>query len=278
MVNPIEAKGARLFYDVARADRSWRFLAVEGAYGSQMRPLAVDRNVVWQPQTGNIAADVYARTRVLLMPSHAESWGCAAVEALCSGIPVIASPTPGLREALGDAALFVDPKDHRGWFDALRTLDDPDVYDAASARARDRADELGALADLDLDRWNTLVRLAAGTTRARRNVGGMTTLSHDPYRSMKSTTASAGADSPVEAQDPDPVPPPPVGTPGPENGTQTVWEPPAGAQAIVVALRQTTDPAEAKARARAVLAAEDARGGKRRRSVDDVVAKILART
>ncbi len=270
LINPIAAKGAGIFYDLARAERQRRFLAVEGAYGSQVRPGAQESNVTWQRQTGNIAADVYARTRVLLMPSTAESWGRAAVEALCSGIPVIASPTPGLLEALGDAGMFVRSRDPRAWLKALRLLDDPDVYDAWSSAGRERAAELEALADLDLERWNVLVRLAAGTTRLRS--GRMTTLKHDPYRTTKSTPEP---DAAVEAQEPVPVPTPTEAPAGPENDVRPVWEVPSRASDIVVALRQTVDQEEQRARARAVLAAEDARGGKRRASVDAEVARVL---
>jgi glycosyltransferase involved in cell wall biosynthesis len=56
---------------------------------------------------------------VLMVPSVHESYGMAAVEALASGIPVIAHPTPGLREALGDAGTFVDRADVRVWVAAV---------------------------------------------------------------------------------------------------------------------------------------------------------------
>ncbi|MFE4971343.1 glycosyltransferase [Kitasatospora sp. NPDC056651] len=50
---------------------------------------------------------VYARSRVVLMPSSHESWGRVGVEAFASGIPVIAHPTPGLAECLGHAGIYV---------------------------------------------------------------------------------------------------------------------------------------------------------------------------
>ncbi|MFI1769152.1 glycosyltransferase family 4 protein [Streptomyces sp. NPDC020800] len=58
---------------------------------------------------------VYSRSRVMLMPSLYESWGRVAVEAFASGIPVIAHPTPGLVESLGEAGIFAYRDDLNAW-------------------------------------------------------------------------------------------------------------------------------------------------------------------
>lgn len=76
------------------------------------------------------------------MPSESETWGMAGVEAMCSGIPVIAHPTPGLKESLGDAGIFVDRDDIDGWVEQLVRLDDVREYAAASTAASRRAAEL----------------------------------------------------------------------------------------------------------------------------------------
>lgn len=186
LVNPIAAKGSRMLYRLAHDNPQRRFLAVEGAYGSQERPPSNVNNVDWQPQTARIARDVFTRTRILLVPSVYESWGRAACEAMCSGIPVIASPTPGLLEALGTAGIFCDPDDPRAWQVALQDLDDPDRYTEASTAALARASELEALGRLDLGRLDVLVRLAAGGTRIRTGAT-MPTHRHDPFRHPKPT-------------------------------------------------------------------------------------------
>lgn len=168
LVNPNPDKGADVFHEVARRMPDRRFLAVGGAYGHQQHPPRDVRNVAYQSPTGNIADDVYARTRLLMVPSRYESWGRVAVEAMCSGIPVLAQPTPGLVESCGSAGIWCDRDDPQSWVDAITALDDPKAYAAASSAALERAILLDAAADRDLAGWATLVRRAAGAAVASR--------------------------------------------------------------------------------------------------------------
>ncbi|MGW6391220.1 glycosyltransferase family 4 protein [Streptomyces sp. NPDC055103] len=92
--------------------------------------------------------DVYARTRILLMPSTTESYGRVGIEAMLSGIPVIAAPLPGIREALGVAAAYANRSDIPGWVRAVARLTAPTAYAAASQRARAHADALNYEANL----------------------------------------------------------------------------------------------------------------------------------
>lgn len=54
---------------------------------------------------------------LLAYPSLLEGFGFPPLEALATGVPVVAGDTPALRETLGDAALFCDPTD----VDSIRT-------------------------------------------------------------------------------------------------------------------------------------------------------------
>ncbi len=122
LINAIPAKGSEVFYELARRMPEVGFLAVEGGYQTDQQVRKRFPNVRWQPHTADMRGRVWAHTRVLLVPSAEESYGMVAVEAAASGIPTIAAPTDGLREALGDAGTFVDPGDIDAWETALRDL------------------------------------------------------------------------------------------------------------------------------------------------------------
>jgi len=141
LFNLMESKGAPLFYALARRMPERYFLGVRGSYGAQIVPSPLPAAVEILENLDDVRP-VYERTRVLLMPSAYESFGRVAVEAGASGIPTIAHPTPGLREALGPAGIFVDRSDPEAWVATIRVLDDEKAYAAASRLARARAVDL----------------------------------------------------------------------------------------------------------------------------------------
>lgn len=148
LVNCNEAKGGRVLERLARRMPDVPFLAVRGAYGEQVLPDLPNVEVVEHVRGEDMRERVYARTRVLLMPSSYESWGRAGVEALASGIPVVAHPTPGLCESLGGAGIFVERGDLDGYEAVLRKLVTPAEYELASKRALARSAELDPAAEL----------------------------------------------------------------------------------------------------------------------------------
>ena len=87
------------------------------------------------------------------MPSLYESYGRTAVEALVSGIPVIASPTPGLKESLGDAGIFCDAEKPEQWVEAIKSLDDPERYKAQSRKCSDRFKAIEGEREKELKRF-----------------------------------------------------------------------------------------------------------------------------
>lgn len=156
------SKGGEVFRYLAETMPDVEFLGVTGAYGVQ-EDLADLPNVEVLEHVPHheMRARVYARTKVLLVPSSYESWGRVASEAITSGIPVLASPTPGLVEQLQDAGTFVDPTDLQEWHDTLRgLLHDPDLWVRMSARSSVRSAELAKLGEADLRGWVEAVEAA----------------------------------------------------------------------------------------------------------------------
>jgi glycosyltransferase involved in cell wall biosynthesis len=144
-------KGPDLFYAMARRFPDRQFLGVMGAYGQQDIRDLPNVELVGPFEPEQMAEQVYARTKVLLMPSTYESYGRAAVEACCAGLPVIAARTPGLLEALGEHGTCIDRGDVDAWETELRKLLSPRGWAAAAKRARLIADGLDT--EGDLARW-----------------------------------------------------------------------------------------------------------------------------
>lgn len=158
LVNLNRHKGVDTWRGAAAALPGLPFLGVTGAHGRQISgPVLPNMRIA--PQTSDMRRDVWALTRVLLVPSVYESYGMAAVEALASGIPVIAHPTPGLRESLGDGAVFRDRADVPAWTVAISDLYEATPYRAeVSAGARARSAVLARQGDEELRLWVDSVR------------------------------------------------------------------------------------------------------------------------
>jgi glycosyltransferase involved in cell wall biosynthesis len=147
LVNLNQDKGGGIFYALAERMPDLQFLGVVGGHGSQVirRDLP---NVTIQEHSDDMRNNVWSKTRLLLMPSIYESYGMAGVEALASGIPVIANPTAGLRESLGCAGLFLDRDDLAGWEKTIRRALSPEVYPELSRTASLRSAELDPRAEM----------------------------------------------------------------------------------------------------------------------------------
>lgn len=172
LVSLNERKGGYRFYEIAKAMPDKKFLGVIGSYDNPGVLMKSQFDIINEclqlpnftlvPNTPDILS-TYRRTRLLLMPSDYESWGRTATEAMCSGIPVICTPTPGLKENCQGAADYVgnpiaeckpgDPQVDLGevedWVKAIRAFDDPDYYQKKSVLCSIRAKELDPLKELE---------------------------------------------------------------------------------------------------------------------------------
>lgn len=150
LINLWDGKGGDVFWDIADRMRDKLFLGVTGAYGEQATGDLHNVEVI-SHQKPEAMGEIYSRTKILLMPSVYESYGRTAIEAACAGVPTIASPTPGLKEALGSDGTFVTNRaDPDEWVATIKSLLKPANYTKAKAAARAIANRQNPRADLDL--------------------------------------------------------------------------------------------------------------------------------
>jgi glycosyltransferase involved in cell wall biosynthesis len=141
LINLNYNKGGNVFIEIAKRMPDIKFLGVKGGYDGQIMNKNVS-NITYLPNTPFIK-DMYAKTDILLVPSKEESWGRVAVEAMSSGIPVIANPTPGLVESCGEAGIFCKRSDIDSWVREIRRLKtDSEYYKTKSDLCLMRAKEL----------------------------------------------------------------------------------------------------------------------------------------
>lgn len=168
IVNLDRIKGPDVFYALAKRFPDTPFLAVRGAYGRQDERSGF-ANVTFMDTTTNVRDNVWRPSRMVLAASRYESYGRGAVEACAAGLPVVASPTAGLRESLGPAGTFATRGDIAAWVRFVgRYLTDDAAWLRASMAALARAAELDAMRRTELDAWCAAVAETARKAQRRR--------------------------------------------------------------------------------------------------------------
>jgi glycosyltransferase involved in cell wall biosynthesis len=132
LVNLSASKGGMILWRLAHSMETTPFLGVMGAYDDQViQPDGLTLGPFEVTSTGlpaNLSVlgtlrdirGALAFTRTLLVLSHSETYGRIAGEAAVSGIPTITVDTPGLRECIGDAGIYVKRDDQRALERAIR--------------------------------------------------------------------------------------------------------------------------------------------------------------
>jgi glycosyltransferase involved in cell wall biosynthesis len=152
LVNVSAEKGADMFFTLAAKMPDVEFLGVRGGYNTQLSRNLPNVTLVGPFKREEMPEKVWAKTRVLLMPSQIEAWGMSALEAACSGVPTLASPATGLVEALGQSGTFINSNDVAGWSCALAALlDNEEDYALRSAEAYLRAMEVERVSMIGVD-------------------------------------------------------------------------------------------------------------------------------
>jgi glycosyltransferase involved in cell wall biosynthesis len=134
-------RGLAFPVDISLAGASWWYGdAVDDYASSLLRDLAaVGGSYLGLVPRGDVGRVFREHDVCLVLSRSQEPLGLVALEAMASGLAVIASPRGGLPEACGDAAQLVDPDDIAGIQRALEVLSEPGTLVEAKRRARARS-------------------------------------------------------------------------------------------------------------------------------------------
>ena len=148
LINCNENKGGKQLIALAKKAPEFKFMGVLGGYDKQITDETIE-NLTYYPHTPNIKA-VYEKVWVLLILSKWETYGRVAIEAMSSGIVVIACPLTGIKEACGDAAIYHERDDYAGIIASLRRLkNDITYYHEYSIKSVERAKSMNTARDVD---------------------------------------------------------------------------------------------------------------------------------
>lgn len=139
-------KGGQLVARMARAMPAYPFLVVKDGRGNGVELFKGLRNVelvdFLEPRS------FFARTKVQVFPSRSETYGRVGVEGAVSGIPLVASRDPGIREAMGGHGIFLDRENTTGWVRTVsRLMDDTAAWERASRDVLTRGKAVSYAAD-----------------------------------------------------------------------------------------------------------------------------------
>ena len=151
LVNANQNKGVTQFLEIAKRMPNRKFLGVLPYYGGDRSAITGTANIEWVPFDDDIR-NILKRTRILLVPSSAESFGRIAVEAMVNGIPVLYTKalhasfpvvsTDGLEDWIEPVGIACDRDAIDEWTAAIETLDDEDTYSKVSGDSRNHIEEM----------------------------------------------------------------------------------------------------------------------------------------
>lgn len=157
LINCNENKGGRILIELAKKLPQYKFLGVLGSYGEQIIDETL-KNLKYVPQTQDVHL-IYGKSNIILMPSDYESYGRVALESAINRLPVICTPTDGLKECLGDAGIYYDRHDIEGMAEMIiKLMGDEILYDFHQNIMRNLATEMLEYQNHELDNFYNFIK------------------------------------------------------------------------------------------------------------------------
>lgn len=171
VINPIASHGIETVWQIARRLPGVMFVI------QQSWPLGIDELAALERTVADLpnvefrraappGASLYGDIRLLLVPHRIDNRPRVIAEAQANGIPVIASHTPGLAEAVGDGGILIAMDDLDGWVDAVQRLwSDQQAYDELAEKALDHSRRAEIDPEQITSAFEALLREAVERTR-----------------------------------------------------------------------------------------------------------------
>ncbi|WP_248927325.1 GT4 family glycosyltransferase PelF [Paenibacillus hamazuiensis] len=128
--------------------------------------LELTETVIFAGHTSNMSA-AYQSGDVIALTSISEAFPYSVVEAMMTGKPCISTDVGGIREALGETGILVNPRDFEALSEGLvKLLKNPDLRAALGQEGRERALSYFTLERVLELHWKSYVKLALGASDA----------------------------------------------------------------------------------------------------------------
>lgn len=134
-IKPIEHKGVKVVYELARRMPERKFVVLRGEW--QTLEIIEDLPNVEYVEPVRDMREFYERVDRMIVPSISEDAGTVAQEATLNGIPCISTAVGGLVETNAGGVLISHQPDVTAWVRAIHRLDDPHHYAAIVERQQD---------------------------------------------------------------------------------------------------------------------------------------------
>lgn len=152
LINCNKNKGGEILIELAKRLPQYKFLGVDGGYDVQFKEILP--NLKYLPN-GTDINKVYAQSKLILIPSQFESFSQVGLEAMIVGIPVLCSPTTGLKENLSQAGIFIDREDIDKYVKTIVYLiENKDAWQKQSDLVYERSLCLREKSEIELNKFN----------------------------------------------------------------------------------------------------------------------------
>lgn len=121
IVNTNRGKGGDLFLEIVKEIKELPFLAICNEPNHDGLDEAIGREINGRMLPYSEMKEVYATTRILLIPSHVdETFSRVAYEGAANGILILTTGKGFISQLLGEAGIYLDEEDVKGWIEAIR--------------------------------------------------------------------------------------------------------------------------------------------------------------